>query len=742
MSYDDTSILVQNEVTEYGNDCNGVENTAPVVVKPDKASWRRQSVKQVEALDYDEIENELYIKEENETSPKQLTVIGIQRWLICIVIGIMTGVVAVIIDISIDQLATAKMSFLQKYIKSGVQNGTLAQPLFMWMGINTGLVAFASLLTTYFAPVAAGSGIPQIKCYLNGVKVPEVVRMKTLFTKVTGIIASVCGGLAVGKEGPMVHSGAVLAAGISQGRSITARLSTPFFTHFRNDREKRDFVCAGAAAGVSAAFGAPVGGVLFSLEEAASFWNQALTWRIFLCSILSSYTLNSLQSLYRGHPGDLAYPGLINFGKFEGTYALQDLVIFFLMGAVGGVLGAFFNMLNIHIMKFRVAYLKKRYLHVLEACIVAMVCGMIAFTMMYVNKECNPLGQDPLDLQYFCSDGEYNVIATLSFTTPESAVKSLFHDPLGAYSARTLLTFVIPYFFLACWTYGLKVPSGLFIPSLLIGAAWGRLVGVILNTILADSDWTKDIEKYSLIGAAAQLGGTVRMTISLTVILIEATGNISYSLPLMAVLLIAKFVGDWFNTGLYDMHIDLDKVPVLEWEPPPLSGRFKAKEIMFHPPITLNLCCRVKDVVDNLSKAGSNHGGYPVIDDKGKFRGVILRSQLLILVKYKAFLEREASGPLSLSVFRDSYPRFYSINLLNVSAAERELHINLEPYVNPSPYVCHEDSSFPRIFRLFRALGLRHLVVVNDDYHVVGIVTRKDLYKFGEHRDSINSGQC
>lgn len=150
-----------------------------------------------------------------------------------------------------------------------------------------------------------------------------------------------------------LKAGSVIAAGISQGKSTTFRRDFGMLRYFRDDHEKRDFVVGGASAGVAAAFGAPIGGVLFALEEAASFWNPNLILRTLIASIISSFTLNLVLSLYHGL-NTFAYPGLFNLGQFEALpYSYYEIPIFMIMGCFGGALGAFWVYINTKINIFR-----------------------------------------------------------------------------------------------------------------------------------------------------------------------------------------------------------------------------------------------------------------------------------------------------------------------------------------------------------------------------------------------------
>uniref|UniRef100_A0A2K5JER8 Chloride channel protein n=1 Tax=Colobus angolensis palliatus TaxID=336983 RepID=A0A2K5JER8_COLAP len=687
-----------------------------------------------ESLDYDNSENQLFLEEERRINHTAFRTVEIKRWVICALIGILTGLVACFIDIVVENLAGLKYRVIKGNIDKFTEKGGLSFSLLLWATLNAAFVLVGSVIVAFIEPVAAGSGIPQIKCFLNGVKIPHVVRLKTLVIKVSGVILSVVGGLAVGKEGPMIHSGSVIAAGISQGRSTSLKRDFKIFEYFRRDTEKRDFVSAGAAAGVSAAFGAPVGGVLFSLEEGASFWNQFLTWRIFFASMISTFTLNFVLSIYHGNMWDLSSPGLINFGRFDSekmAYTIHEIPVFIAMGVVGKgcphlILGS--------------RYIHRPCLQVVEAMLVAAVTATVAFVLIYSSRDCQPLqgGSMSYPLQLFCADGEYNSMAAAFFNTPEKSVVSLFHDPPGSYNPLTLGLFTLVYFFLACWTYGLTVSAGVFIPSLLIGAAWGRLFGISLSYLTGAAIWA-DPGKYALMGAAAQLGGIVRMTLSLTVIMMEATSNVTYGFPIMLVLMTAKIVGDVFIEGLYDMHIQLQSVPFLHWEAPVTSHSLTAREVMSTPVTCLRRREKVGVIVDVLSDTASNHNGFPVVEhaddtQPARLQGLILRSQLIVLLKHKVFVERSNMGlvqrRLRLKDFRDAYPRFPPIQSIHVSQDERECTMDLSEFMNPSPYTVPQEASLPRVFKLFRALGLRHLVVVDNRNQVVGLVTRKDLARY------------
>ena len=399
-------------------------------------------------------------------------------------------------------------------------------------------------------------------------------------------------------------------------------------------------------------------------------------------------------------------------------------------------------------------------------------------------------------VSFQCEPDEYNEVASLFFTDSDTAIKQLFHfredggkDPMITFSSGALFVFWFPYICMACWTYGIAIPSGLFVPSLLSGDALGRLFGHILHKLDGDSGTFADSGTYALVGAACGLGGMARMTISLTVILLEATGDMQYVLPLMLSLMAARFTGNLFNEGLYDVHIKLKKIPFLEADlsQTVLPSELTAAHVMSVDCLTLAPVACVGDVYSLLHSC--EHECFPITDHHQDdiLVGTILRKTLCALLYHRAFLEaaepssqpaaaggvamKQEHGPpqsdadvsggspgaasttttgarevdrgppqalledpvppdqLPVSWFQIAkmYPRYPDISDCELSPEDRQGWLDLRPYINSGPYIIHENTSLQRTYRLFRTMGLRHLCVVDLQNRVVGIITRRDL---------------
>jgi len=686
------------------------------------------------------------------------------RWWLTFIIGVLTGLVAIFVTYVTGSLSSIKFQTVNALLDQ--ENAGLVRPgttFLAYAGFNMFFVLIASFMV-YLEPFSAGSGIPEIKAFLNGVDYKGVIRVRTLICKVLGVMFSVAGGLPAGKEGPMVHSGSVLAAGVSQGKSNTLGLDTSFskFQDFRNDKEKRDFVACGAAAGVAAAFGSPIGGVLFSLEEGASFWSTKLTWRAFFCAmmtVMTLYVVKNAEAMWL-QPDQTK---MFSFGEFyslhqdRANYTVWELLLFVVIGCMGGLIGALFNATNERLTIWRFRNVSKSVgRRVAECLLVALAVSLVSYLLPLLWGDCTPR---PVDMESYteqekvlveelvsfnCKPTEYNQVASLFFTDADTAIKQLFHfrevgeKDVETFSSGALFVFFCPYVMLACWTYGIAVPSGLFVPSLLSGAAFGRLFGHLLHKLDHASGTFADSGTYALIGAAAVLGGMARMTISLSVILLEATGDMQYVLPLMLTLMAARWVGNVFNESLYDIHIHLKHVPFLDEEAPFMArmNDMAAHQIMSPDVKCLRPVEKVGVIYDLLTEC--QHNCFPVVDIRAGsvLVGTVLRKLLCVLVQQRAFGPAEtdpaatasrASPLVHWGILENDYPRYPDIKDLRIAPQDRDKWIDLRPYANTSPYLIHESASVQKTYRLFRTLGLRHLCVVNSHNQVIGMITRKDL---------------
>ena len=624
-------------------------------------------MKSYQALDFDLKTSDVHVLEQMRKTKAALLYEGILDLLAYILIGVATGLVAFCIFASVHLLHELKHGFALDRL----QEGNVGAAFGWWLGVSLAYGLVSSVLVVFLSPEAAGSGVPEVKAYLNGTRVPRFLWPACALVKAVGICFSVAAGLVIGKEGPLIHIGGALGSLLSHELApASATTSGPLscrrcFSRLivRPDRQRRDFVSAGAAAGVAAAFGSPLGGMCFAFEEAASYWQVNLTWRVLLSCTVTVTVLWAVEALQQGRS---SFFGLLKFASFSDTplFEVWELPLLAVLGVVGGLMGALFCSLNAHLSIWRISHVapyKRRC--VFEVLAVVAITAAVAFWVPFAfldqcrpavpnhqrgesnasNVMCDRFLSNSSDLVHYvdlpCAGGadgylnssEFSTYATLTWQNNEGdAIIAFFHSP-GRFDKTALLVYAVLTFVLAVVAYGIQVPSGLFVPCILMGCSWGRLWGEILR------DWMGPQiipGTYALVGAASMLTGVTRLTITLAVILYETTNQVTLGIPMMMAILVAKAVADQFNISLYDIHIALKALPFIEPEPPLAIHGLRAREVMNEPCVTLRSVGPALQVAEELREC--KHSAFPLTDSNGKYCGMVMRDWLVLLLERQA----------------------------------------------------------------------------------------------------------
>ncbi|KAJ9464691.1 putative ankyrin repeat protein [Diplonema papillatum] len=650
--------------------------------------------------------------------------LAVYGWVAILLIGIGVGMLAGMIHTCVDFLRDIKSGVCSDYFWLSSRNccpnsskeacvewkswgdyfagegirastSTTVLDFLAFLLFSTGYAVLAAWFVKVYAPYAAGSGIPEIKTILSGVRIKRYLGGWTLLIKCIGISLAVGAGLSLGMEGPFVHVASCVG-------NITAK----FFKGFRyHESKRREIISAAVAAGVSVAFGAPIGGVLFSLEEASYYFPHKTMWRSFLCAIVAALLLKRVDPSGTGR--------LVLFQvDYNHQWHWFELVGFGILGVVGGVIGAGFNSLNTKWCHFR----KKSSLKdwpIAEVCAVTVVTSIVNFTGPYMFE---PAGEFIAELFKECKDNDKTHLCT---TGPGTVIAYL----VAAACLKLTLT---------VFTFGIRIPAGLFIPSLFTGACLGRALGVGIQELqsrLSDAYIFSEcapVEEsyciipgvYAIVGAAAVLGGVTRMTISLVVIVFELTGGLEYLMPVMLAVLISKWVGEWVGTvdSIYEMHIELNGYPYLD---PKTECDFQATAADFM--VSSNIQVLTVDgwaVADiNALLDGCDYNGFPVVMSHTDMRivGYISRANLVRSLEEAGRNKAGVNQATEVLFYEQTQNEGHYGNCLDISL-----------YLDPTPISVTPDTSVNRLLHIFKTLGVRTCLVSKNN-RLVGLATRRNM---------------
>ncbi|EIW67300.1 hypothetical protein TREMEDRAFT_34025 [Tremella mesenterica DSM 1558] len=579
--------------------------------------------------------------------------------------------------------------------------------------LDVGVRSEAPRKTMYYA---AGSGIPEIKTILSGFVIHGYLGGWTLLTKSVGLALSVASGLSLGKEGPLVHISCCVG-------NIVSRLFVKFEC---NEAKRREVLSAACAAGVAVAFGAPIGGVLFSLEEVSYYFPPKVMWRSFWCAAVAAITLKSLNPFGNG--------SLVLFAvTYTKQYHYWEYSIFVLLGIFGGVYGAIFSRLNILWSRnVRQGTWVGRH-PIIEVMLVTLLTTAVSFLNPYCRMggtelvaslfaECKNNSSNPLCAQH--PHEIASVISTIGFA-------------LLIKGALTIITF------------GIKLPAGIFIPSLVVGACFGRIIGLTLEwlefafpdlPIFGVCTGTDCIVPglYAMVGAAATLAGVTRTTVSLAVIVIELTASLNYVVPIMLGVLVAKTVADGLEKkGIYDLVIDLNQLPFLDSKHEYLWGGRRAIDVADHEVPFLradkvNSVRRLTGQLLALVRTDMADTGFPLLvkENSNSLRivGFLGMNELEHALRT---LQDEPEAELQLMP-NDASRQQSTMSIFSFAESVNDRYdpYDISRYVDRAPITVQKDSPLELVQQLFVKLGASQLLVVDHRGCFKGMITKKAWLRF------------
>lgn len=269
---------------------------------------------------------------------------------------------------------------------------------------------------------AAGSGVAEVRVILSGFVLHGFLGFRTLIIKTIGLVLSVASGLSLGKEGPYVHIATCVG-------NIACRL---FNKYDRNDAKRREVLSAAAAAGVAVAFGAPLGGVLFCLEEVAYFFPAKTLFRTFFCCITAALTLKFLDPY-----------GTSKIVMFQVQYPVDweyfELGSFVAVGVLGGVAGAVFIKASRHWARsFRGIPIIRSH-PMLEVVLVALVTGLVGY---WNNLTKLPVAELLYNLAAPCEHTDNNLANLGICPSKVDDIPPILSKLFGAFLIKGVLTII------------------------------------------------------------------------------------------------------------------------------------------------------------------------------------------------------------------------------------------------------------------------------------------------------------